>query len=500
MTIEEAKEKLSDLQAKMSAYTHAISVLYYDGSTVAPKKAAEGRARTIAILSGEIYRLSTGEETVKLLEYLDENKEKLDKREKRSVYLLLKDIREMQKIPMNEYTDYMKLCSETQDLWHTAKEESNFKLIEPNYEKIFETNIRFANYVAPEKNPYDYMLGKFEEGLTIEKCDSFFTTLREHIVPLIKKVQAKPQLDDSILHGHFPAADQEKLAYTLIKTMGLDLDHVGLGTTEHPFTTSLGSHLDERITTNYKEDDFSSSLFSVIHEGGHALYDTGSDDDFAYTVLDGGVSMGIHESQSRFFENILARSEAFCEYLFPVLEGIFPDQMKGHTPHELYLAVNRSEPSLIRTDADELTYALHVLIRYEIEKKVFADELKVHDIPAEWNRLYKEYLSVDVPDDKHGVLQDMHWSDGSIGYFPSYALGSAYGAQYLRKMKETVDVDSCLKKGDFAPIDDWLRERIWKYGSLLTPAEVFENAVHEDFDPTVFTAYLEKKYTALYNL
>ncbi len=500
MTIDEAKEKLAKLQAKICAYSHALSTLYYDGSTVAPRKTVEGRARTTAILSEEIYQLSTGEDTVKLLEFLDENKEQLSKTEKRIVFLMLKDIRELQKIPMEEYTDYQMLAAKTYDLWHTAKEESNFSLIEENYEKMFAANKRFAKYVAPEKKPYDYMLDKFEEGLTMEKCDKFFATLREHIVPLIKKVQSKPQLDNSILHGNFSDADQEKLAYILMKTIGLDLDHVGLGTTEHPFTTSLGSHLDERITTNYKKDDFSCSLFSVVHEGGHALYDTGSDDELAYTVLDCGVSMGIHESQSRFYENILARSEAFCEYLFPILAEIFPEQMKGHNAHELYLAINRSEPSLIRTEADELTYALHVLIRYEIEKKIFADELKVHDIPAEWNRLYKEYLGVDVPDDKHGVLQDMHWSDGNIGYFPSYALGSAYGAQYLRKMKETVDVDGCLRKGDFAPINAWLRERIWKYGKSLTPAEVFENAVHEEFDPTVFTSYLEEKYTKLYNL
>lgn len=500
MTINEAKEKLTKLQAKICAYQHALSVLYYDGSTVAPKKAAANRARTVGILSQETYELATGEETVKLLEFLDEKKEQLDKKEKRMVYLLLKDIREMQKIPVEEYVEYQTLLAESYTTWHEAKEKSDFSLMEPYYEKIFATCKKFAGYCAPDKKPYDYMLNKFEEGLTMEKCDKFFNTLREHIVPLIEKVKAKPQLDNSILFGEFPWDAQEKLAIRLMKIIGLDLDHVGLGTTEHPFTTSLGSHFDERITTNYNVKDFSASLFSVIHEGGHALYDTGSADDLAYTVLDCGVSMGIHESQSRFFENILARSESFCEYLFPVLEEVFPEQMKGHNAHELFLAINRSEPSLIRTEADELTYALHVLIRYELEKKIFAGEISIHDLPAEWNKAYKEYLGVDVPDDKHGVLQDMHWSDANIGYFPSYALGSAYGAQYLRKMKETVDVDACLKKGDFAPINDWLRERIWKYGSSLTPAEVFDNAVGEEFDPTVFTSYLEEKYSKLYNL
>ena len=240
-------------------------------------------------------------------------------------------------------------------------------------------------------------------------------------------------------------------------------------------------------------------MYSVIHEGGHALYDTGSARELAYTVLDGGVSMGIHESQSRFYENILGRSRAFCEYILPVAKKYFP-ALKGHTAEELYRAVNRAEPGLIRIEADELTYALHIMVRYELEKRVLAGELQVSDLPAEWNRLYKEYLGVDVPDDKRGELQDSHWAGGNIGYFPSYALGSAYGAQYLRKMKESIDVDACVRAGNFAPINDWLRERIWQYGCLYRPGELFERAVGEAFDPTVFTSYLEEKFSDLYGL
>ncbi|MBQ6582485.1 MAG: carboxypeptidase M32, partial [Mogibacterium sp.] len=279
-----------------------------------------------------------------------------------------------------------------------------------------------------------------------------------------------------------------------------DLGHVGLSTTEHPFTTSLGSHLDERITTHYHEDDFVCSMYSVIHEDGHALYDTGSADEFAYTVLDGGVSMSIHESQSRFYENILGRSKAFCAWLFPMLRKFFPEQMEGRTAEEFYHAVNKVTPSLIRTEADEVTYCLHIMVRYELEKRIIAGELEVRDLPAEWNRLYQEYLGIEVPDDKHGVLQDSHWSGGLIGYFPSYALGSAYGAQFLAKMKETVDVDACLAEGDFAPIDAWNREHIWKHGSLYTPAELLERVYGEKFDPSYYVAYLNGKCRDVYGL
>ena len=226
----------------------------------------------------------------------------------------------------------------------------------------------------------------------------------------------------------------------------------------------------------------------------------GSDEELAYTVLDGGVSMGIHESQSRFYENILGRSEAFIRYIFPKLQECFPEQMGGYTAEEVYRAINLVTPSLIRTEADEVTYCLHVMVRYELEKRVISGELAVKDLPAEWNRLYREYLGVEVPDDKRGVLQDSHWSGGGIGYFPSYALGSAYGAQLLAKMKETVDVEACLSKGDFAPINDWNREHIWKYGCLLKPNELLEGVLGAEFDPTFYTDYLEKKFTEIYQL
>ena len=500
MNLDEAKKELMSLQEKIAAYGHALGLISYDGATTAPKKTAENRGRSMGVLSEELYKLTTGQETVALLEFLDGHKDELDEKEQRMVFLLLKNIRQMQKIPMDEYIAHEKLVVEAEDAWHTAKENSDFPLFEPYLEKLFADARRFAGYCAPDKDPYDYWLNEFEEGLNREKADAFFAALRSHIVPLLQKVCAAPQVDTSILQGHFPEAQQDVLSRRLMAVMGLDPDHVGLATTEHPFTTSLGSHHDERITTHYYEDDFASSLYSVIHEGGHALYDTGSDDSLAYTVLDGGVSMGIHESQSRFYENLLGRSRAFADFLFPVLAEVFPEQMAGHNVSELYRALNKAEPSLIRTEADELTYCLHVLVRYELEKKVMSGELAVHDLPAEWNRLYKEYLGVDVPDDRHGVLQDSHWAGGAIGYFPSYALGSAYGAQFLRKMKETVDVDDCLRRGDFKPINDWNREHIWQFGCLYRPGELFEKAAGEPFDPSVFAAYLEEKFSDLYGL
>ena len=500
MTTQEALELFYAMQAKLSAYEHAMSLIYYDGATTAPRGTAENRARALSVLSEDMYKLTTSEESVSLLEFLDAHKDELSDKDARAVYLALKDIKEMKLIPMEEYIAFEELMVKADDVWHRAKETSDFELFLPVLEQIFETTIRFAKYCAPEKEPYNYCLNKYEEGLTMEKCDEFFAALRARIVPLIKKIGEARQVSDACIKGDFDAISQEKFSYELMKTIGIDLDHCGLGTTEHPFTTSIGSHHDVRITTNYDLTNLASSMFSVIHEGGHALYDMNSADDLAYTLLDGGVSMGIHESQSRFYENLLGRSEEFVNYIFPKMQACFPEQLKDTTAEEVYKAINLVTPSLIRTEADEVTYSLHVMIRYELEKRVIGGTLEVKDLPAEWNRLYKEYLGVDVPDDKHGVLQDSHWSGGGIGYFPSYALGSAFGAQLLCKMKETVNVEKCLSEGDFAPINEWNREHIWKFGRLKNPGDLLRDALGEEFDPTYYTDYLEKKYSRIYNL
>ena len=500
MELLQACEQLTELQAKLSAFGHAMALIYYDGATTAPKGTAANRGQTLSILSRESYLLSTGETTVQLLEFLDAHKDELDAKQARTVEVAIKDIREMKKIPMEEYVAYQQLLVEAEDAWHTAKQTNDFALFCPYLEQIFATERRFALYCAPDMHPYNYCLNKYEEGLTMERCDEFFAALRSRLVPLIAKIKAAPQLDDACIHGEFSEAEQESFALELMKAMGIDMDHCGLGTTEHPFTTSLGSHHDVRITTNYDKENLASSMFSVIHEGGHALYDLNSDDSLAYTLLDGGVSMGIHESQSRFYENLLGRSRAFIDFIFPRMQECFPTQLANYTAEDMYHAVNLVTPSLIRTEADEVTYALHVMVRYELEKQLMSGELEVKDLPAAWNRLYYEYLGVEVPDDTRGVLQDSHWSGGGIGYFPSYALGSAYGAQLLAKMKESVDVDACLAKGDFAPINAWNRERIWQHGCLYKPGELLESALGEPFDPSYFTDYLEKKYTELYGI
>ena len=498
MDIRDATGKLKELQDRMSAYRSAMSLISYDGDTTAPVKTAENRAHATGILTAELYRMNTAPETVELLDALDGHADELDEKTRRSVAVMLKRIREMEKIPQDEYVAFRQLLVKAGAVWHEAKEKSDFKLFEPYLQQIFDTKKRFAGYCAPDMHPYDYQLDQYEEGLTMEDCDRFFGTLKRHIVPLLAKIAQCPKPDNAVLQGCFPDAVQEKLAYWLMETLGLDLGHVGLGTTEHPFTTSIGSHHDVRITTRYVPDRFDRSMFSVIHEGGHALYEAHVADDLAYTVLDGGASMSIHESQSRFYENIVGRSRPFMDILLPKLRELIPENVSDTDADALYRAVNRIEPTLIRTEADEVTYSLHVMVRYELEKAVLSGELAVHDLPEAWNRLYREYLGIEVPDDKRVVLQDSHWSGGLIGYFPSYALGNAYGAQFMKQMQKTVDIDACVRAGDLSPVNEWNRTHIWQYGRLYTPSDLLKRVLDGPFDPEVYTSYLEEKYGELY--
>ena len=498
MELKEALAKLAELQKKQYAYHCASSSLYLDATTTAPKDTAEGRGVALGVLAGEEHKLFSAPEVGELLGFLWKRKDELEHPVRRQVEELRRSYAQLTRIPADEYMEYAMLTNEASDVWHRAKEQSDFELFRPVLEKLVAFNIKFAGYYDSSKAPYDALLNEYERGVDMKYLDGFFATLRERIVPLIHAIGEKEQIDDSFLWRSYPVEAQRKFSDYLMEVLGLDRAHCTIGETEHPYTLEFNNK-DVRITTNYDEGNVSFSMYSVIHEGGHAKYELGISDDLQYTCLAGGVSMGVHESQSRFYENLIGRSKPFVEAIFPKMQEFFPEQLGDVTAEQFYRAVNKSQPSLIRTEADELTYCLHVMVRYEIEKQLIGGTLAVKDIPETWNRLYKEYLGVDVPDDKRGCLQDSHWSGGSFGYFPSYALGSAYGAQMLRNMEQDIDVWGPVSRGDLSQVSGWLKEKVHKYGGLLEPADVVKNACG-DFDPTVFADYLEKKYSELYGL
>ncbi len=496
---EEALAVFDDMREKAVSLAHAMGVIYLDSVTCAPSDTAEYRGRTMGTLSGIEYDVTTSPAAKAAIAYLVEHLDQLDDQRRREITLYNRENEFVSSIPKEEYTAYSELISNAEDIWHKAKANNDFASFEPYLEKIFDCNRRFAGYYRPDLPAYDVLLDRYERGLTMEKADAFFARMRAEIVPLLAKVTAAPQVDDSFLHVCYPVEKQREFSEYLMDVLGMDRAHSGIAETEHPFTINFGCS-DVRITTHYHENDVASSMYSVIHEGGHALYELGVGAEYERTFLSGGVSMGIHESQSRLFENLIGRSEEFIALVFPKLRELFPEQLADVDAHAFYLAVNKAEPSLIRTEADELTYALHVMVRYELEKEIISGELAVSDLPAAWNAKYKEYLGVDVPDDSRGVLQDSHWSGGSVGYFPSYALGSAYGAQIIDSLKKDVDVSAAISSGSLRPIVDWLGEHIYRHGCMYDPAVLLEGCCGREFDPDFFVSYLKEKFSAIYNL
>lgn len=499
MTLEQALAKMAELQTAQQAYNHAMGVLSLDGDTAAPSASAKGRADTMGYLSGVTYQLLVNDEVKEALETILASRDHVSPMQARQAELLKEDYDDSVRIPMEEYVAYSSLITTAGAVWHEAKEKSDYAAFAPYLSQIIDYNRKFAAYKDATKPAYDVLLDGYEKGASTATLDPFFGLLREKLSPVILEVAGRPAPDDSFLNQRFPVQDQRIFSDRLMQMLGIPRDRCGIAETEHPFTTNFNKW-DVRITTNYSETDVADSMYSVIHEGGHALYELGTADEIQFTNLASGASMGLHESQSRFYENLIGRSLPFCRALLPVMQEVFPAQMRGVTAEALYAAVNKSRPSLIRTQADELTYGMHVAIRYEMEKLMLSGDAKVDELPALWNRMYKEYLGVTVPNDREGILQDVHWAGGMLGYFPSYALGSAYGVQMLAALEKDFDPWADVEKGDLSRITAWLGEKIHRHGRMLTPPALLESAIGGPFDPECYVAYLTRKFSDLYRL
>ena len=494
-------QALDALEMKLFARSYAMTDINFAGETVDPPKGAAARGEALAILSEESHELLCAPEVGEVLARLGAHADQLDEMRAAQVRVLTRDRDQSVTVPAKEEADYTRLVNEAIDVWHRAKPAGDWDSFEPYVDRIVETMRRFAGYKDATRDPYDVWLDEFEIGMSRAFYDRFFEQVKECVIPLVADVCAKgwqPSL--ASFQGHFDPACQWELARDIVELEGLDMDALVIGKTEHPFTDSaVSGHA--FIASHVHEEDVISNVYSMLHEGGHALYEQGVNPAFDYNCLGGGISMGIHESQSRFFENIVGRSEAFAGPLLGLMQKRFPEQLGHVDPHEFFLAVNRSEPSLVRTEADELTYALHIIIRYEIEQLLFAGEAKASDVPRLWAERYKSYLGVDVPNHTCGALQDTHWAGGMFGYFPTYALGSAYASQYHDKMvAEGMDFDGLLAAGDLAPIRAWLHDRIWQYGRSKDPEELVLIACGEPFDASHYTRYLTEKFSAIYGL
>ena len=494
----EEYQKLEKHIERINALQTALALFNWDMETIAPEGGVSRTARVNGTLSALYYEESTSPEIRALLQSLSADSQGLNENQQAIVKKMSKELERMEKIPPLEYQEYSELLAQSGAIWQKAKDASDYELFKPTLKRIIDFQKKLADYTKKDgQSRYDALLDQYEEGTTSEMLDGFFALVREHVVPLLKQVLEEAPLEKKYLNQKYPIEKQKEFCKKLAEHIGFDFCRGVAGESEHPFTNGL--HKDDvRITNHFHEDLLENAMFSVIHEGGHGIYEQNVADEISQTPVGGGTSMGMHESQSRFYENILGRSEDFWVPLWKDLKDLYPDQLKDVSLHDFVLGINYPMIQPIRTEADELTYSLHVMVRYELEKLLLEDQISVDELPKLWNDKYEEYLGYRPKNDREGILQDMHWAGGMFGYFPSYALGNAIGAQIYHWMQKKIDIKDCLRKGDLAPIRNMLTEHIYRYGATRNTAQLLEGMTGEPFNPVYYIQYLEEKYRNLY--
>jgi carboxypeptidase Taq len=483
---------------KIKAYQLVLSTASYDRMTIAPKDGNEYRNRMLSIIGGEAFTLQNDPKFIETILYL--SKQDLGEVMNREIALAKKSVEEIVKFTKEEMMEYSLARMKSSDAWLEAKMKNDYSLFEGELRNLIElTKIRQKKR-DPKKNAYDLLLDDYEEGMDRKKYDQFFALIRKELLPLIRKVdKKKDMIDDSFLYKYYPAEIQAKFMKDVMDYLGYSPSWGYMGITEHPFTSGF-SRNDVRVTTSYEEHNISAAIYSIIHECGHAFYEHQTDPKFDDLLFLRDMSSGMHESQSRFFENYLGRRKSFFKMLYPKLQKYFPENLKDVSLDQFVMAVNKSQCTLVRTESDELTYPIHILIRYELEKDIFSGKQPLEDLDKVWDEKYQKYLGIKAEKVSDGILQDMHWGSAMFGYFPTYALGSAIGAQLLHKMEKDLDIDAILEKGQFKKITDYLKKNVQRYGNLYTMEEILKKATGEGFDPHYYIDYLKEKYSLLYKI
>ncbi len=496
-------EKLQPYLDKSMALQTARNLFEWDDQTTAPFEAAEYTSKVVGILSDEYMKSMVNDEVKNLLKKLQEEKEQeeLTETEKAIIKELAKTYEELESIPPEEYRAFNEITSVSSRKWSKAKKDNRFEDFAPYLEKVINFKKKFAGYrVKGDKKPYEVLLGDYDECFMIKELDEFFDKVKKEIIPLLKEVAKKAEsIDKSYNYLIYDIEKQKEFCKYLSGYVGFDFNRGVIAESAHPFTLQLHNH-DVRITDRYMEDNLESAMFSIIHETGHALYEMNIDDAITQTLVGGGASMGMHESQSRFYENIIGRSKEFWEPIYSKLVATYPENLSNISLDHFIKGINKAAPNLIRTEADELSYCIHIIIRYEIEKMIFNDEVKVDELPKVWNDKYQEYMGISPSTDTEGILQDTHWSWGEFGYFPSYAIGTAVASQIHACMIEKMPLNQYLKEGTLTPVREFLRDYIHKYGAVKNTNEILNEVCGEEFKPDYYIKYLKEKYTLLYEL
>ncbi|BAS25933.1 carboxypeptidase M32 [Limnochorda pilosa] len=481
----------------------AAAVLGWDQNTYMPPGGAEARAEQTATLTGLVHERLVSDETVHALEALEEEVKGASPGSFAAgvARVARREIDQMRKLPGKLVSDLARASSLAQNAWVEARAQSRFDLFRPHLEHILDLTRQVAGHLGYQDHPYDALLDRFEPDMTSAQVDRLFDQLKARLVPLVEAI--RPRLDrvsDAVLRQSFPRDGQFQLGNEALRAMGFDFQRGRLDTSAHPFTTSF-SRNDVRITTRVDEQNLAYALYSTIHEGGHALYEQGIPEELERTPLGDIISLGLHESQSRLWENVVGRSREFWQFVLPAAQRIFPQQLGGASVEELYRAVNRVEPSFIRTEADEVTYNLHIFVRYELERDLLGGTLDVAGLPEAWNAKMEAYLGIRPPDDAKGVLQDIHWSQGSIGYFPTYTLGTVLAAQLFRQAEqEEPGLRDSIARGELVRLKEWLNRRVHAHGARYTLPEMTREITGRDLEAAPYLEYLEGKYRELYGL
>ncbi|MHA1739190.1 MAG: carboxypeptidase M32 [Candidatus Heimdallarchaeota archaeon] len=481
---------------------NALSTIYWDMETYMPEKGIQQRSEQIAMISGLIHEKNVDPEIGTLLQEIKAHKnfEKLAADQKRNIYLLQRDYDQNTKLPMEFVKTFAKESALAMEIWKKALAESNYELFKPELVKIIELAKQRAKYLDPTKDPLDVLIDLNEPGFTTEILDKLFSELRDGLVPLIKKcVESKNQPDYSKLERECPLDIQKQFSNEIAELVKYDLKRGRIDETVHPFTT--GFYDDVRITTRYFLNDFTSSFFAVLHEAGHGLYDLNMPIKYKYQPIGFCSSSGVHESQSRFIENIVGRSIEFWKHYFPRFKELTGEIFADLEFDDFIRAINKVTPSFIRVEADPVTYSMHIIIRHEIEKEIFSGKLSVDDLPKVWNQKYKEYLGIDVKNDAEGVLQDIHWSGGEFGGFPSYSIGNIMDGQLLWKMEQDIpDWREQVKKGEIGKIVDWLATNVHQKGNMYDPFDLIKEVTGEELSTKYYLDYLKAEFAKFYDI
>jgi carboxypeptidase Taq len=500
-------QKLMEKAKSITILLSATSILHWDMETKMPPKGIKQRSEQLAMLSKIAHRMITDPEIGSLLKTVERHPdyETLDATQRRNVYLIRKAYDEQTKLPEELVVETARQQAITVDIWKKAKAAKDFPMFKPELEKLLNLRKKAAEILMKVKQTattYDALIDIYEPKMTAKTITSIFSELREGLVSVIRKCQTAPkQPDTSFLQRKVPIDVQRRISDSLAQFLEYDVESKKAGgridETEHPFTT--GYYDDVRITTHYYEEKFASSLFSILHEAGHAIYDQNLKAEWIYQPVGESCSLGFHESQSRFVENIVGRSREFWAYYLPKLKKFTGKTFAGVDVDTLVFAINQVKPSKIRIEADEVTYGLHIIIRFEIERDLMADKVTVAELPQIWNQKYEKYLGVDIENDSEGVMQDTHWASGYYGYFPTYALGNIYSGQLLSKMRgDLPDWTDQITKGNFHNVKQWLSKNVHSYGNLYDPADLIKKITGEPINGKHFLKYLNKKYSKLY--